>query len=85
MKETLAERVLIGVLAAIVAALGALLWLVVDYFWWEFLPIEASTMGGFLQKTWFVSPLVGIVAMAIAMWRGSQAMDFALEVWRDIW
>ena len=85
MKETITEILMIGVMGGIIAAVGAIIWFAVDYLWWKLLPIEASNLGDFLSKTWFVAPSVGIVALRIALWRGTEAIDFAVEVWKDIW
>jgi hypothetical protein len=85
MQETTSERIVLGVMAGIFAAVGALLWLVVDYLWWEMLPIQASSVGHFLQKTWFIPPAFGIATFAIGLWRGSEAFSFAKSIWEDIW
>ena len=78
-REGIPERSAVGVVAGVIA------WLVIDYVWWEVVPIEARTVGEFLAGTWFAPSAAGIAAFAMGLWRGSEALDFAVSIWKSIW
>ena len=83
--EPLGERVVLGLIAAVMAGVGAVVVEALDFWFWDIGWVEAESLPAYMQQVWFIPVAVAAVAFTIGLWKGSAAIDFAKSIWTDYW
>ena len=85
MHESLGERIVTGIFAAVIAGVGAVVVEALDFWFWDMGWVEAKTFSEYIQKVWFIPVGFAIIAFFMGLWKGSAALDFAKNILTRGW